>query len=159
MECRLCGYSKPHKPGKMPRGYQRYFCPAYRPTLCERFDNLYYSRRVRPELGQNLLPAYSEGRSLQGISRITGLGDNTVVSIVRAASTKAQLVHHNQIEPVLTEEVSADEMWSVVQKRTVLMSPKQLEAGDRWREVTTRLGVTYFNWLWQHSQLQTTAVE
>ena len=57
-----------------------------------------------------------EGSSLRGVSRITGLAYNTVVSIVRSASSKAQLVHNEQVEQVVTEDLSADEMWSFVQK-------------------------------------------
>ncbi len=45
-----------------------------------------------------------------------GLAYNTVVSIVRASSAKAQLVHNNQVQQVTTVEVSGDQMWSFVQK-------------------------------------------
>ena len=41
---------------------------------------------------------------------------NTVVSIVRAASQQAQLVHNAQVQAVQTEKVSADELWSFVSK-------------------------------------------
>jgi hypothetical protein len=54
--------------------------------------------------------------SLRGISRTSGLAYNTVVSIVRAASQQAQLVHNAEVQAVQTEEVSADELWSFVQK-------------------------------------------
>ncbi|MBD1893927.1 hypothetical protein H6F60_04385 [Coleofasciculus sp. FACHB-129] len=50
-----------------------------------------------------MLQAHSEGTSLRGISRISGLAYNTVVSIVRSSSAKAQLVHNNQVEQVTTE--------------------------------------------------------
>lgn len=64
---------------------------------------------------QQVLQAHSEGSSLRGISRITGLAYNTVVSIVRSArpggDPEAQLVHNDQVEQVTTVEVSADEMW------------------------------------------------
>ena len=116
MECRLCGHPKTHKHGKMPNGHQRYLCPACKQTFAESFDTLYYWRRVSPQQVQQVLQAHSEGSSLRGISRISGLAYNTVVSIVRAASLKAQLVHNDQVEQVTTEEVSADEMWSFVQK-------------------------------------------
>lgn len=46
----------------------------------------------------------------------SGLAYNTVVSIVRASSAKAQLVHNYQVQQVTTKEVSGDEMWSFVQK-------------------------------------------
>jgi len=100
----------------MPNGHQRYFCPQCKQTFSESFDTLYYWRRVGPEQVQQVLQAHREGSSLRGVSRITGLAYNTVVSIVRSASSKAQLVHNEQVEQVATEDVSADEMWSFVQK-------------------------------------------
>lgn len=83
-------------------------------TFCESFDTLYSYRHVSPEQIKQVLQAHSEGSSLRGISRITGLAYNTVVSIVRSASNKAQLVHNAQVEDVTTSLVSADEMWSFV---------------------------------------------
>jgi len=67
---------------------------------------------------------FSVGSSLRGVSRTTGLAYNTVVSIVRAASQKAQLVHNAEVQAVQTEEVSADEMWSFVSKTKNSVAPK-----------------------------------
>ena len=100
----------------MPNGHQRYFCPECKRTFCENFDTLYYGRHVSPEKIHQVLQAHSEGSSLRGISRINGLAYNTVVSIIRTASYKAQLVHNQQVHQVQTQEVSGDEMWSFVQK-------------------------------------------
>ena len=71
---------------------------------------------MSPEQIRQVLQAHSEGSSLGGISRTTGLAYNTVVSSVRAASQKAQLVHNAEVQAVQTIEVSADEMWSFVSK-------------------------------------------
>jgi len=65
---------------------------------------------------RQVLQAHSEGSSLRGISRTSGLSYNTVVSLVRTASQQAQLVHNAEVQAVQTEEVSADELWSFVQK-------------------------------------------
>ena len=100
----------------MPNGHQRYLCPVCKQTFSESFDSLYYRRHVKPEQIRQVLQTHSEGSSLRGISRTTGLAYNTVVSIVRAASQKAQLVHNAEVQAVRTEEVSADEMWSFVSK-------------------------------------------
>ena len=116
MECPLCGHHKAHKRGKMPNGHQRYLCPTCQQTFCESFDSLYYRRHISPEQIRQVLQSHSEGSSLRGISRTTKLAYNTVVSIVRAASQKAQLVHNGEVKAVETEEVSADEMWSFVSK-------------------------------------------
>jgi transposase-like protein len=40
----------------MPNGHQRYFCPACHQTFNERFDTLYYHRRVTPEQIRQVLP-------------------------------------------------------------------------------------------------------
>ena len=124
MECRLCGHCKVHKYGKMPSGQQRYFCLNCQQTFCESFDTLYYYRHASPEQIDQVLQAHSEGTSLRGISRITKLAYNTVVSIIRASSTKALLVHNDQVKAVETEEVSGDEMWSFVQKNRSTVCPK-----------------------------------
>jgi transposase-like protein len=124
MECRLCGHLKTHKHGKMPNGHQRYFCPQCHQTFSESFDTLYYYRHISPQQIQQVLQAHSEGTSLRGISRISELAYNTVVSLVRAASVKALLVHNDQVQQVTTEEVSADELWSFVQKNRSSVSQK-----------------------------------
>ncbi len=108
----------------MPNGHQRYLCPACGQTFSENFDSLYYRRHVNPEQIRQVLQAHSEGSSLRGISRTTGLAYNTVVSLVRAASQRAQLIHNAEVQAVQTEEVSADQMWSFVSKNRSSVAPK-----------------------------------
>lgn len=124
MECPLCGHRKAHKHGRMPNGHQRYLCPICHQTFSESFDSLYYRRDISPEQIRQVLQAHSEGSSLRGISRTTKLAYNTVVSIVRAASQKAQLVHNQEVQSVETAEVSADEMWSFVSKNRSTVHPQ-----------------------------------
>lgn len=124
MECRLCGHPSTHKHGKAPNGSQRYFCPHCKQTFNERFDTLYYHRHVSPEQIRQVLQGHSEGSSLRGISRTSGLAYNTVVSIVRAASQQALLVHNAEVQSVRTQEVSGDELWSFVSKNRSNASPR-----------------------------------
>lgn len=100
----------------MPNATQRYFCPICQQTFSERFDTLYYRRQISPEKIRQVLQAHAEGSSLRGIARTSGLAYNTVVSLVRAASQRAQQIHNAQVKCVKTEDVSADEMWSFVKK-------------------------------------------
>ncbi|MBM0743543.1 hypothetical protein JOY44_18315 [Phormidium sp. CLA17] len=72
---------------------------------------------------RQVLQAHSEGSSLRGVSRTSGLAYNTVVSLVRAASQQAQLVHNAEVQAVETQEVSADELWSFVAKNKSNVSP------------------------------------
>ena len=75
----------------MPNGHQRYLCPVCQQTFSESFDSLYYRRHVNPEQIRQVLQAHSEGSSWRGISRITGLAYNTVVSLVRAALSESTI--------------------------------------------------------------------
>ena len=63
-----------------------------------------------------VLQSHAEGSSLRGISRISGLAYDTVVSIVEAAAQKAQMVHNAEVENVDTDAIAADELWSFVEK-------------------------------------------
>ena len=56
-----------------------------------------------------VLQSHSEGSSLPGVSRISG-AYNTGVSIIRAASQKAQMIHNAQVKAVETEAICADEL-------------------------------------------------
>ncbi|MDZ4877353.1 MAG: hypothetical protein CLLPBCKN_006788 [Chroococcidiopsis cubana SAG 39.79] len=60
----------------------------------------------------------SLGSSLRGISRISGLAYDTVVSIVQVAAQKAQMVHNAEVQNVSTDAIAADELWSFVEKNT-----------------------------------------
>lgn len=108
-----------------------------------------------------------------GVRQITGLAYNTVVSIVRAASQRAQLVHNAKVQAIETTEVSADELWSFVSKnkRNALMAlcdnkrengiDGRTRQGKVWEQtkITARLVVSYFNWVWQHSRFKNTAAQ
>ena len=63
-----------------------------------------------------VLQAHSEGSSLRGIGRTANLAYNTVVSLVRGASVKGQMVHNDRVEQIETEKIVGDEFWSFVQK-------------------------------------------
>ncbi|PZV04461.1 MAG: hypothetical protein DCF22_25460 [Leptolyngbya sp.] len=54
------------------------------------------------------------------------------MSLVRAASQQAQLVHNAEVQAVQTEEVSADELWSFVAKKQKQCLPGELEVGACW---------------------------
>ncbi len=116
MKCPLCAYDKPHKHGKTSKGSQRYFCPSCRQTFTDTFDTLYYRRQISEEEVRIVLQSHAEDSSLRGISRISGLAYDTVVSIIQAAAEKAQMVHNASVQNVDTDAIAADELWSFVEK-------------------------------------------
>lgn len=95
------------------KAQERYFCPKCRQTFTETFDTLYYRRQVSKEEVRIVLQSHAEGSSLRGISRISGLAYDTVVSIVQAAAEKAQIVHNASVHNVDTDAIAADELWSI----------------------------------------------
>lgn len=116
MPCALCSHDKTYKHGKTSSGSQRYRCLNCKQTFTDTFDTIYYRRQVSQETVRIVLQSHCEGTSLRGISRISGLSYNTGVSLIRAASQKAQLIHNAQVQAVDTDAIAADEMWSFVEK-------------------------------------------
>ena len=74
-------------------------------------ETLYYNRHLSPEEVHTILQSHAEGSSLRGVSRISGRAYGTVVSLIRDAAQKSQMVHNAEVE-----QVKADEMWSFVFK-------------------------------------------
>lgn len=103
--------------------------PKCQQTFTDTFDTLYYRRQVSEEEVRIVLQAHTEGSSLRGISRISGLAYDTVVSIIQAASEKAQMVHNVEVQAVDTYAIGADELWSFVEKnkRTTCPPNSKLE--------------------------------
>jgi transposase-like protein len=108
MQCPLCSHSKTHKHGKTSKGSQRYCCPKCKQTFTDTFDTIYDRRQVTDEEVRIVLQSHGEGTSLRGISRISGLSYNTGVSLIRAASQTAQLIHNAQVQAVDTDAIAAD---------------------------------------------------
>ena len=63
-----------------------------------------------------VLEAHVEGSSLRVISPTVNLADNTVISLVRAACEKGQMIHNAHVQNINTSKISSDEFWSFVQK-------------------------------------------
>ncbi len=116
MPCPLCSHAKIYKHGKTSKGSQRFRCLNCKQTFTDTFDTIYYRRQVSQEKLRIVLQSHSEGTSLRGISRISGMSYNTGVSLIRAASQKAQQVHNAQVQAVDTDAIGADELWSFVEK-------------------------------------------
>ena len=108
MQYPLCGHEKTHKHGKTSKGRQRYLCPHCEKTFTNTFDTIYYRRHLDSDEVHRILQSHTEGSSLRGISRIVQRSYGTVVSLVRAASQKAQIVHNARVQQIETDEVIAD---------------------------------------------------
>ena len=61
--------------------------------------------------------------SRRRFSRISQLAYGTVVSLVRAASQKAQMIHNAKVQQIEIEAVIALELWSFVQKNNSTVCP------------------------------------
>ena len=63
-----------------------------------------------------VLQAHSEGSSLRGISHITRLAYETVVSVIDGANHKGQMIYNQALNDVDTQSIGADEFWSFVER-------------------------------------------
>ena len=54
--------------------------------------------------------------TLRGISPTVNLAYNTVVSLVRAASQKGQMINNAHVQNIDSSQISSDEFWSFVKK-------------------------------------------
>jgi len=84
--------------------------PHCRQTFPENRNSLYYNRHLSRDEVHTILQSHAEGSSLRGVSRISGRAYGTVVSLVRDAAQKSQMVHNAEVEQVTTEEIIGDEM-------------------------------------------------
>lgn len=125
MHCPLCSHEKTDKHGKTSSGSQRYRCLNCKQTFTDSFETIYARRQVTEEEVRIVLQSHCEGTSLRGISRMSGLSYNTGVSWIRAASQKAQLVHHAEVQAVDTDAMAADEMWSFGEKNKSIAYPQK----------------------------------
>ena len=69
-----------------------------------------------------VLEAHVEGSSLRGISPTVNLAYNTVISLVRAACEKGQMIHNAHLQNINNSQINSDEFWSLIQKKTVPVS-------------------------------------
>ena len=124
MNCPFCDHAKTQKHGRTSKGSLRFKCTHCYRTFVETIDTLDYRRQVTPEQIETILQSHAEGSSLRGISRVSKRADGTVVSLVRAASQKAQLVHNGNVKNVHCKGIVADEMWSFIQKNKSAVNQK-----------------------------------
>ena len=124
MQCPYCDHPKAHKHDRTSKGNQRFKCPQCGKTFTETLSTLYYRRQLTVEEVETILQTHAEGSSLRGVSRVSRRAYGTVVSLLRAASEKSQLVHNQSVQAVETEAIVADEMWSFVEKNKNAADPK-----------------------------------
>ena len=92
-----------------------------------------------------------DGVSLRGITRIEGVGINTVTRLLENAGAAAAAYHHEHVRNVAARRVQVDELWAFTyaKQRTVENSRRDLPpwAGDTWTWVAidadTKLVITW----------------
>ncbi len=87
-------------------------------------------RQVSEEEVRIVLQAHAEGSSLRGISLISGLAYNTVVSIVQAAALKAQWYTMPHIKMLIRMRLQPMNCGRFALKKQKHCWGEELEAGD-----------------------------
>ena len=107
---------KPINKGITSKGSQRYLCLVCKHSFTDTFDTLYYRRQLKPEEVHTIVQSHCEGSSLRGVARSSGRADGTVVALVCSTSQKAQMIHNAFVQQVKSITITADELWSFIQK-------------------------------------------
>lgn len=59
------------------------------------------------------------------LAALAGYPTTLFVSLIRAGSQKAQLIHNAQVQAIDTDAIAADEIWSFVEKNTSSLSARR----------------------------------
>lgn len=121
MTCHNCKLEA-QKAGKDRKGNQRYRCVQCRKTFQEMKENLLGTMRVSLDRAEMCLKLLLEGMSIRSIQRITGLHQETILSLLVFAGEKCERLMNDKIKNVPVKDVEADEIWGFVgMKRTTKM--------------------------------------
>lgn len=125
MTCHNCKIEA-KKAGKDRKGNQRFRCSQCRRTFQETKENLLGTMRVPLEKAEMCLRLLLEGNSIRSIQRITGLHQETILSLLVLAGEKCERLMNERIKGVAVQDVEADEMWGFVGMKNRAKMYKQL---------------------------------
>jgi transposase-like protein/IS1 family transposase len=130
--CKACGL-RCQSIGKHRNGLRRFRCPKCRRSYTEphrrTLDTMYISQD-RAVLALQLL---LEGNSIRSTQRITGLDQNTIMTLLVKAGERCQTLMDSRMRNLRLRHLQVDEIWTYVQKkRARVRAGDSPEIGDQW---------------------------
>jgi transposase-like protein len=119
--------------GKHRNGLRRFRCPKCRKSYTEphrrTLDTMYISQD-RAVLALQLL---LEGNSIRSTQRITGLDQNTIMTLLVKAGERCQSLIDDRMRNLSLKHLQIDEIWTFVQKKARhVRKGDSPEIGDAW---------------------------
>jgi transposase-like protein/IS1 family transposase len=138
MTCIRCKHSEAKRFGFDRKRIQRYRCPACRSTFSESRQNPLSGHYIGIAKATQVLTLLLEGMSVCAASRITGLHQATILSLLVTVGNKSQRLFDRRVRNVAPRFVEADELWAFVgckERHLHEDSPKE------WGDAYTWLGI------------------
>ena len=132
MTCKRCHHTarKFGRYGK--RRIQRYRCTACKITFSE-YEPKLGTHYTAPETAAKALAMMLEGMSIRAISRLTGLHQGTILSLMTTAAKRAGAKLDSLVRNVHVGYVQADEIWTYCQKKERhVRTGDSPEVGNQW---------------------------
>ena len=119
--------------GKHRNGLRRFRCPKCRKAYTEphrrTLDTMYISQEKAALTLQLLL----EGNSIRSTQRITGLDQNTIMTLLVKAGERCQALMDSTMRNLHIAHLQLDEIWTyVMKKRAHVRKGDSPEVGDQW---------------------------
>ncbi len=114
--CESCRF-KCQRFGMHRNGLRRYRCPRCKKTYTEFHERVCGSMYISPERAVMALQLLLEGNSIRSTERITGIDQNTIMSLLVKAGERCQRIMDEKLVNLDVRDVEADEIWGYVGKK------------------------------------------
>ena len=115
MTCIRCKHQEAKRFGTYGRHkIQRYRCPACKPTFSEPRQKPLGRHYISTESAAQIITLLLEGMSVRAVSRITGVHQGTILSLLLTVGNKSRRLFDSCVRNIRPRFVQADELWTFV---------------------------------------------
>jgi transposase-like protein/IS1 family transposase len=119
--------------GRHRNGLRRFRCPKCRKSYTESHRRTLDTMYISQEKAVLALQLLLEGNSIRSTQRITGLDQNTIMTLLVKAGERCQSLMDSKLRGLKINHVECDEIWTFVQKkRRQVRKGDSSEVGDQW---------------------------
>jgi len=119
--------------GKHRNGLRRFRCPKCRKSYTEPHRRTLDSMYISQEKATLALQLLLEGNSIRSTERITGLDQNTIMTLLVKAGERARNLMQAKMKNISPRYLECDEIWAYVGKKNRHVRKEDSpELGDQW---------------------------
>ena len=132
MTCKACDL-RCQSVGKHRNGLRRFRCPKCRRSYTEPHRRTLGTMYIPTEKAVLALQLLLEGNSIRSTQRITGLDQNTIMTLLVKAGERCQTLMDSRMRNLHMQHIQLDEIWTFVQKKARrVRKDDSPEIGDQW---------------------------